>query len=223
MGKKIISLCREKYVILHLERNKVMKYLFSFLMIAAMLCGPLSAQNSKKNCLLTDKGVGVIQLHKKMVATPPADGFYDRVEVEVGIYGDYVVYTLKMKGDTVGMVVENSTEGVNYMMIFSDAVVLGNGVRVGMSSNEMLKRITTPTVVRLDYESDEFLFDIKYGDVEICTDEQLSASGQKKFDDLVQTTQTNYLNPESSIPPMKIVVGDFAPESKVTYFLLRIE
>ncbi len=208
---------------MHLERNKVMKYLFSFLMIATLLCSPLSAQNAKKNCLLTDKGVGVIQLNKKMVATPPADGFYDRVEVEVGIYGDYVVYTLKMKDDTAGVVVESSTKGVNYMMIFSDAVVLANGVRVGMSSNEMLKRITTPSVVRPDYESDEFLFDIKYSDVEICTDEQLSASGQKKFDDLVQTTQTNYLNPESSITPMKLVVGDFAPESKVTYFLLRIE
>ena len=192
-------------------------------MMAAMLCSPLSAQNSKKNCLLTDKGVGVIQLHKKMVTTPPAAGFYDRVEAEVASNGAYVVYTLKMKGDTVGMVVENSTEGVNYMMIFSDAVVLGNGVHVGMSSNEMLKRITIPPVVRPDYESDEFLFDIKYGDIEIYTDEQLSSSGQEKFDDLVETTQTNYLNPESSIPPMKLVVGDFAPESKVTYFLLRTE
>lgn len=192
-------------------------------MMAAMLCSPLSAQNSKKNCLLTDKGVGVIQLHKKMVTTPTADGFYDRVEAEVASNGAYVVYTLKMKGDTVGMVVENSTEGVNYMMIFSDAVVLGNGVHVGMSSNEMLKRITIPPVVRPDYESDEFLFDIKYGDIEIYTDEQLSSSGQEKFDDLVQTTQTSYLNPESSITPMKLVVGDFAPESKVTYFLLRTE
>lgn len=191
--------------------------------MAAMLCSPLSAQNSKKNCLLTDKGVGVIQLHKKMVTTPPPDGFYDRVEAEVASNGAYVVYTLKMKGDTVGMVVENSTEGVNYMMIFSDAVVLGNGVHVGMSSNEMLKRITIPPVVRPDYESDEFLFDIKYGDIEIYTDEQLSSSGQEKFDDLVETTQTNYLNPESSITPMKLVVGDFAPESKVTYFLLRTE
>lgn len=200
-----------------------MKYLFPFLMMAAMLCSPLSAQNSKKNCLLTDKGVGVIQLHKKMVTTPPAAGFYDRVEAEVASNGAYVVYTLKMKGDTVGMVVENSTEGVNYMMIFSDAVVLGNGVHVGMSSNEMLKRITTPSLVRPDYESDEFLFDIKFGDVEIYTDEQLSPSGQEKFDDLVETTQTNYLNPESSITPMKLVVGDFAPESKVTYFLLRTE
>lgn len=192
-------------------------------MMAAMLCSPLSAQNSKKNCLLTDKGVGVIQLHKKMVTTPPAAGFYDRVEAEVASNGAYVVYTLKMKGDTAGMVVENSTEGVNYMMIFSDAVVLGNGVHVGMSSNEMLKRITIPPVVRPDYESDEFLFDIKFGDIEIYTDEQLSSSGQEKFDDLVETTQTNYLNPESSIPPMKLVVGDFAPESKVTYFLLRTE
>lgn len=192
-------------------------------MMAAMLCSPLSAQNSKKNCLLTDKGVGVIQLHKKMVTTPPAAGFYDRVEAEVASNGAYVVYTLKMKGDTVGMVVESSTEGVNYMMIFSDAVVLGNGVHVGMSSNEMLKRITTPSLVRPDYESDEFLFDIKFGDVEIYTDEQLSSSGQEKFDDLVETTQTNYLNPESSITPMKLVVGDFAPESKVTYFLLRTE
>lgn len=192
-------------------------------MMAAMLCSPLSAQNSKKNCLLTDKGVGVIQLHKKMVTTPPAAGFYDRVEAEVASNGAYVVYTLKMKGDTVGMVVENSTEGVNYMMIFSDAVVLGNGVHVGMSSNEMLKRITTPSMVRPDYESDEFLFDIKFGDIEIYTDEQLSSSGQEKFDDLVETTQTNYLNPESSITPMKLVVGDFAPESKVTYFLLRTE
>lgn len=192
-------------------------------MMAAMLCGPLSAQNSKKNCLLTDKGVGVIQLHKKMVTTPPAAGFYDRIEAEVASNGVYVVYTLKMKGDTVGMVVENSTEGVNYMMIFSDAVVLGNGVHVGMSSNEMLKRITIPPVVRPDYESDEFLFDIKFGDIEIYTDEQLSSSGQEKFDDLVQTIQTNYLNPESSITPMKLVVGDFAPESKVTYFLLRTE
>lgn len=192
-------------------------------MMAAMLCSPLSAQNSKKNCLLTDKGVGVIQLHKKMVTTPPAAGFYDRVEAEVASNGAYVVYTLKMKGDTVGMVVESSTEGVNYMMIFSDAVVLGNGVHVGMSSNEMLKRITTPSLVRPDYESDEFLFDIKFGDVEIYTDEQLSSSGQEKFDDLVETTQTNYLNPESSITPMKLIVGDFAPESKVTYFLLRTE
>ena len=200
-----------------------MKYLFPLFMMAAMLCSPLSAQNSKKNCLLTDKGVGVIQLHKKMVTTPPAAGFYDRVEAEVASNGAYVVYTLKMKGDTVGMVVENSTEGVNYMMIFSDAVVLGNGVHVGMSSNEMLKRITIPPVVRPDYESDEFLFDIKYGDIEIYTDEQLSSSGQEKFDDLVQTTQTSYLNPESSITPMKLVVGDFAPESKVTYFLLRTE
>lgn len=200
-----------------------MKYLFPLFMMAAMLCGPLSAQNSKKNCLLTDKGVGVIQLHKKMVTTPPAAGFYDRVEAEVASNGAYVVYTLKMKGDTVGMVVENSTEGVNYMMIFSDAVVLGNGVHVGMSSNEMLKRITTPSLVRPDYESDEFLFDIKFGDIEIYTDEQLSSSGQEKFDDLVETTQTNYLNPESSITPMKLVVGDFAPESKVTYFLLRTE
>lgn len=200
-----------------------MKYLFPLFMMAAMLCSPLSAQNSKKNCLLTDKGVGVIQLHKKMVTTPPAAGFYDRVEAEVASNGAYVVYTLKMKGDTVGMVVENSTEGVNYMMIFSDAVVLGNGVHVGMSSNEMLKRITTPSMVRPDYESDEFLFDIKFGDIEIYTDEQLSSSGQEKFDDLVETTQTNYLNPESSITPMKLVVGDFAPESKVTYFLLRTE
>ena len=192
-------------------------------MMAAMLCSPLSAQNSKKNCLLTDKGVGIIQLHKKMVTTPPAAGFYDRVEAEVASNGAYVVYTLKMKGDTVGMVVENSTEGVNYMMIFSDAVVLGNGVHVGMSSNEMLKRITTPSLVRPNYESDEFLFDVKFGDVEIYTDEQLSSSGQEKFDDLVETTQTNYLNPESSITPMKLVVGDFAPESKVTYFLLRTE
>lgn len=200
-----------------------MKYLSLFFMMAAMLCSPLSAQNSKKNCLLTDKGVGVIQLHKKMVTTPPAAGFYDRVEAEVASNGAYVVYTLKMKGDTVGMVVENSTEGVNYMMIFSDAVVLGNGVHVGMSSNEMLKRITTPSMVRPDYESDEFLFDIKFGDIEIYTDEQLSPSGQEKFDDLVETTQTNYLNPESSITPMKLVVGDFAPESKVTYFLLRTE
>ena len=200
-----------------------MKYLFTLFMMAAMLCGPLSAQNSKKNCLLTDKGVGVIQLHKKMVTTPPPDGFYDRVEAEVASNGAYVVYTLKIKGDTVGMVVENSTEGVNYMMIFSDAVVLGNGVHVGMSSNEMLKRITTPSMVRPDYESDEFLFDIKFGDIEIYTDEQLSSSGQEKFDDLVETTQTNYLNPESSITPMKLVVGDFASESKVTYFLLRTE
>ena len=200
-----------------------MKYLFTLFMMAAMLCGPLSAQNSKKNCLLTDKGVDVIQLHKKMVTTPPPDGFYDRVEAEVSSNGAYVVYTLKMKGDTVGMVVEGSTDGVDYMMIFSDAVVLANGVRIGMSSNEMLKRITTPTVVRPDYESDEFFFDIKYGDVEIGTDEHLSPSGQKKFDDLVETTQTNYLNPESSITPMKLVVGDFAPESKVTYFLLRTE
>ncbi len=192
-------------------------------MTVAMICAPLSAQNSKKNCLLTDKGVGVIQLHKKMVTTPPAAGFYDRVEAEVASNGAYVVYTLKMKGDTVGMVVESSTEGVNYMMIFSDAVVLGNGVHVGMSSNEMLKRITTPSMVRPDYESDEFLFDIKFGDIEIYTDEQLSSSGQEKFDDLVETTQTNYLNPESSITPMKLVVGDFAPESKVTYFLLRTE
>lgn len=200
-----------------------MKYLFPLLMLAAMMCSPLSAQNSKKNCLLTDKGVGVIQLHKKMVTTPLPDGFYDRVEAEVASNGAYVVYTLKMKGDTVGMVVENSTEGVNYMMIFSDAVVLGNGVHVGMSSNEMLKRITTPSMVRPDYESDEFLFDIKFGDIEIYTDEQLSSSGQEKFDDLVETTQTSYLNPESSITPMKLVVGDFAPESKVTYFLLRTE
>ena len=200
-----------------------MKYLFPLLMLAAMMCSPLSAQNSKKNCLLTDKGVGVIQLHKKMVTTPLPDGFYDRVEAEVASNGAYVVYTLKMKGDTVGMVVESSTEGVNYMMIFSDAVVLGNGVHVGMSSNEMLKRITTPSMVRPDYESDEFLFDIKFGDIEIYTDEQLSSSGQEKFDDLVETTQTSYLNPESSIPPMKLVVGDFAPESKVTYFLLRTE
>lgn len=200
-----------------------MKYLSLFFMMVAMMCTPLSAQNSKKNCLLTDKGVGVIQLHKKMVTTPPAAGFYDRVEAEVASNGAYVVYTLKMKGDTVGMVVENSTEGVNYMMIFSDAVVLGNGVHVGMSSNEMLKRITTPSMVRPDYESDEFLFDIKFGDIEIYTDEQLSSSGQEKFDDLVETTQTNYLNPESSITPMKLVVGDFAPESKVTYFLLRTE
>lgn len=200
-----------------------MKYLSLFFMMAAMLCTPLSAQNAKKNCLLTDKGVGVIQLHKKMVTTPPAAGFYDRVEAEVASNGAYVVYTLKMKGDTVGMVVESSTEGVNYMMIFSDAVVLGNGVHVGMSSNEMLKRITTLSLVRPDYESDEFLFDIKFGDVEIYTDEQLSSSGQEKFDDLVETTQTNYLNPESSITPMKLVVGDFAPESKVTYFLLRTE
>lgn len=200
-----------------------MKYLFPLFMMAAMLCGPLSAQNSKKNCLLTDKGVGVIQLHKKMVTTPPPDGFYDRVEAEVSSNGAYVVYTLKMKGDTVGMVVEGSTDGVDYMMIFSDAVVLANGVHVGMSSNEMLKRITTPPVVRPYYESDEFLFDIKFGDIEIYTDEQLSSSGQEKFDDLVETTQTNYLNPESSITPMKLVVGDFAPESKVTYFLLRTE
>ena len=200
-----------------------MKYLFPLLMLAAMMCSPLSAQNSKKNYLLTDKGVDVIQLHKKMVTTPPDGGFYDRVEAEVSSNGAYVVYTLKMKGDTVGMVVEGSTDGVDYMMIFSDAVVLANGVRIGMSSNEMLKRITTPTVVRPDYESDEFFFDIKYGDVEIGTDEQLSPSGQKKFDDLVETTQTNYLNPEISITPMKLVVGDFAPESKVTYFLLRIE
>lgn len=200
-----------------------MKYLSLFFMMVAMMCTPLSAQNSKKNCLLTDKGVGVIQLHKKMVTTPPAAGFYDRVEAEVASNGAYVVYTLKMKDDTAGVVVESSTEGVNYMMIFSDAVVLGNGVHVGMSSNEMLKRITTPSMVRPDYESDEFLFDIKFGDIEIYTDEQLSSSGQEKFDDLVETTQTNYLNPESSITPMKLVVGDFAPESKVTYFLLRTE
>ena len=217
------------FVFLHFQMsNSMVKKIITLVFMVAAFVATGSAQQIKvvkknsaeaakiKTFKMNKEGVDILKLDQKFVTNPPKGSVYDAAKKPDALAP--WVYDLKKKGKVIGFayVVDKK---LKELRIWANDVALGNGVKVGMSMQDVLQLNGVEAKYSFYFEEGIYsTVSVTYKGVQIDF-EGFSESGEKKLEKMQNDTEQEDFDYDAYNYP-EFEPSDISQEAKVTRFII---